>query len=94
MPGKSHQTLELQEMKKLLLILFTFIVGCSSPPDTNLTAVQRFFDLDENLQNVEMLSYLDGAKLCHQAIEWHAINGQMMLGIAKECRHVKDPLCG
>ena len=34
------------------------------------------------------------AKLCHQAIEWYAINGQMMLGIAKECRHVKDPLCG
>jgi hypothetical protein len=58
-------------MKKLILILFAVIVGCSSPPDTNLTAVQRFFDLDESLQIVEMLSYLDGGTIGLKLVDIH-----------------------
>jgi hypothetical protein len=57
-------------MKIASLILSTLLVGCSSL-DTDKTATQQFFNLDTNLQHVNMLYYFDGGTVGLELTDIH-----------------------
>ena len=58
-------------MKKTILLLFTLVVGCSSPYSNQSRVVQQFFDMDDQLQNVELNRCLDGGTISLEITDIH-----------------------